>query len=665
MNILLALCLSAMCGISVHQTPSDSVTTTTVHTIDTVRVVAQRRAHTVRTSSPLQLVGQDYQHYGVQTMAEALKHFAGVTLRDYGGAGGMKTVSVRGTGARHTAVVYDGIALTDGQTGELDVARYSLNNLSTIQLYIGNNDDIFTPARNQAQAATLCLDQWSALADAARQQQRQTMAVLSTGSWGQFTSHLNLTQHLTEAVALSFAGEYLHADNAYPFRLRNGAYTTTQHRHNSKMNSGRLETNLFYQLSRQTTLKSKVYHYQNNRHLPGIVHYYTTDNGETLFEQNTFTQWQYRQRLSSVWQMMVNAKFNYAKTDYHNPIPSGGITDACYWQREVYSSLSLHYKPTEHLELNYSGDFSWNDLRSTLSFYGKPRRQSYLQSLSAKWQNERLKIILLTLFSIYNDSQGNLEETKHSHYFSPSLSLSWRLLKEKELYLRLLLKDASRQPTFNELYFFHIGTTDLKRERCREVNIGLTFNHRPTEHLSFDATLDAYINWINDKIVAVPFNMFVWRMMNAQRVRSHGLDFVGHADWQVFDGNSLSLAVNYSYLRAENRTRRESVNYRNQIPYTPEQSLCVGLSWNARRWTAGCSHQFVSSRWTTMDHSPGTRMGSYGLFDLSFAYRQQWKKHPFVLQMDLLNVLNRQYEMVAHYPMSGRQWRIGLKIDLF
>ena len=41
---------------------------------------------------------------GVADVAEAVKHFAGVQVRDYGGIGGLKTVGVRGLGAMHTGV---------------------------------------------------------------------------------------------------------------------------------------------------------------------------------------------------------------------------------------------------------------------------------------------------------------------------------------------------------------------------------------------------------------------------------------------------------------------------------------------------------------------------------------------------------------------------------
>lgn len=80
---------------------------------------------------------------GVTDISDALRRLPGVNLRDYGGSGGMKTVSVRGLGTQHTGVIYDGVALGDVQGGQIDLSRYSLDNVSALTLNIGDADDIF------------------------------------------------------------------------------------------------------------------------------------------------------------------------------------------------------------------------------------------------------------------------------------------------------------------------------------------------------------------------------------------------------------------------------------------------------------------------------------------------------------------------------------------
>lgn len=92
---------------------------------------------------------------GVYDVAEAVKHFSGVNVKDYGGIGGLKTVSIRSMGAQHTGVIYDGVSISDCQSGQVDISRYSLSNVSELSLTIGQTDDIYQSAKAFASAGVL------------------------------------------------------------------------------------------------------------------------------------------------------------------------------------------------------------------------------------------------------------------------------------------------------------------------------------------------------------------------------------------------------------------------------------------------------------------------------------------------------------------------------
>lgn len=98
---------------------------------------------------------------GVTDISDALHRLPGINIRDYGGAGGMKTVSVRGFGTTHTGVIYDGIVLSDCQSGKIDLSRYSLDNVGSLSLIVGDNSDIFVPAKASASAASIIISSMS------------------------------------------------------------------------------------------------------------------------------------------------------------------------------------------------------------------------------------------------------------------------------------------------------------------------------------------------------------------------------------------------------------------------------------------------------------------------------------------------------------------------
>src|ERR1700741_1673063 len=110
----------------------------------------------VQTMSPTQQVDiTDLNQVSAISVADAVRDFAGVNIKDYGGIGGLKTVSVRGLGADHLAVLYDGVAINDAENGQIDLGKYNLNSIGQITLYNAQPDNILNPARSFASASVI------------------------------------------------------------------------------------------------------------------------------------------------------------------------------------------------------------------------------------------------------------------------------------------------------------------------------------------------------------------------------------------------------------------------------------------------------------------------------------------------------------------------------
>lgn len=100
------------------------VDTAHIYSIPEIMVSDPYQTREVRSASPLQVFNkEELKNLQALQVSDAVKHFAGVTVKDYGGIGGLKTVSIRSLGAQHTAVSYDGITVSDCQTGQVDIGR--------------------------------------------------------------------------------------------------------------------------------------------------------------------------------------------------------------------------------------------------------------------------------------------------------------------------------------------------------------------------------------------------------------------------------------------------------------------------------------------------------------------------------------------------------------
>ncbi len=671
--------LTIAMAVTVGATAQTDTITGRVHQLEGVTVTKSLRQRVLTSTAPLQLLDrQDMLAMGVTDMADALNRIPGITLRDYGGAGGMKTVAVRGFGAKHTGVSYDGIMLSDCQSGEIDLSRYSLDNVETLSLVIGDNDDIFIPARQAASSAVLHIHTLP-LPDG--DSRAHVTAQLKAGSFGYVSPFVRYAQSLSRRLALSAMGEYTYAENDYPYDIQNVSITMHSRRTNSRMNSGHGELNLAWLPTDASHLTAKVYYYDNARQLPGIVRYYTSLSGENLHDRNFFAQVGWQTRWGGQWALKTQAKVNWNESVYRDKLMPSAINDASYWQREYYASAALLFVPTEHWAFDYSADYAYNNLNgsSWRAIIARPFRHSVLQSVTAKYTGGRLTMTGRVLHSLYlnqqkyDDADNELQASRtdiqqnaarNMRRLSPSLSLSYRLTEDEALYVRASYKNIFRSPTFNENYYYHYGSTDLKPESTHQWNVGVTYAPHLSQQTTATLTLDTYMNKVKDMIVAVPYNMFVWRCINVGRVRSIGLDATLRLDHRFSPRHRLLLAGSYSLQKVQNRTNPESDNYNKQIAYMPEHTASGSVAYENPWVNLSLHATAVSCRWPNNEHYPSTMIEGYADVGVT-AYRQfRVGRHQVELRGDVKNLFDKQYYIVARYPMPGRSWMMTVNYKL-
>ncbi len=631
-----------------------------------VEVVGNRVKESVTSTAPLfKLDEAKMKSMGVTDLTDALHRMPGLNIRDYGGAGGMKTVSVRGFGSTHTGVIYDGVSLSDAQTGTIDLSRYSLDNVDDLSLIIGDNSDIFTTAKAASSAASIIINTGSVPSTA--DSLFHLTAQMRVGSFWLINPYVKVGKSFNKRFAFSAIGEYIYGKNDYPFTLRNGILVTRERRDNSRMNSGHGELNLRWRPTLRSALDAKVYFYDNNRQLPGPVILYNPISDDTLHDRNFFGQVSYSNNSLSKFRFRAIAKFNWDATDYHEvdgKYPGGELYEK-YVQRETYVSGSVLYLPLEKLSLSYAADYSYNNLTANNITLLGPWRHSIIQSLSAKFRTDHLQLTGRLLCSVFVNGVQKGEKAPDRTKLSPSLSLSVQPWQERLFFIRASYKNIFRVPTFNETYYYHLGSSSLKPETTDQVNLGVTWQYGPQGSLtSLTFTADAYYNHVKDKIVAIPQNMFVWSMMNIDKARAIGADFTLEAKMTIASRQSLLLAGNYSFQRVQPRTSPLNADYNKQVAYTPVNSGAASLTWQNPWVDVVVKATAVGERFGTNTNIPLSRLAPYWELGASLMHDFRFRRHSLEIRGDLLNILDRQYEIVADYPMPGRSWRLTATFTL-
>lgn len=654
----MSVCIPAF-GVSVSERTAYEAADTAGRNLQEFEVVSERVRREVTSTAPLfNLTDERMKTMGVTDISDALHRLPGINIRDYGGAGGMKTVSVRGFGTTHTGVIYDGIVLSDCQSGKIDLSRYSLDNVGSLSLIVGDNSDIFVPAKASASAASIIISSMSV--PGPMDSLWHVTGQMRFGSFGTYNPYFKVGKSLTPKFSFSVIGEYTHAKNDYPFTLENGKLVTRERRNNSMMNSWHGEINTRWRLTPASMLDAKVYYYDNNRQLPGPVILYNPVCHEKLRDRNFFGQLTYKNLSLSKFSFQGLAKFNWDASLYHDEDGKypGGILDEDYFQREVYVSGSALYVPTDKLVFNYSADYFYNNLTTNQMEVVGPWRHSVLQSFTGKFQNSWLLATARLLWSIYDNGVKEGISSKDENKLSPSLSVSVQPMRNRLFFIRASYKNIFRMPTFNETYYFRMGSTSLKPEDTDQFNFGLTWQYNSTNWLNaLVLTGDVYYNNVKDKIVALPTNMFIWTMTNMDKARAFGVDVTASATFNIARRQSLVFAGNYSWQRVQPRTSPTDPDYNKQVAYTPIHSGAASLSWE-NPWVDVVVHTTgASDRYGTSSNLPITRIKGYMEMGAALIRSFKIKRNTIDLRFDLTNILDTQYEIVGNYPMPGRAWK--------
>ena len=640
-------------------TIAQTVDSTQVHTIDEVVIKGFRISSNVLASSPTQtLTHADMERLGIRDMGDALKRFAGVQVKDYGGVGGMKTVNIRGLGAGHTGVIYDDVQIGDCQSGQIDLSRFTLDNIALISLLIGQDDNIYQSAKTYASAGMINISS----IQTETQQDEETLnnktnfsTTIRTGSYGLFSPSLLFHQQLPH-LNLSAYVNYEKANGVYTFKLKNGIKTINERRNNSDIETWRGEINLNYQINDNQDIKWKSYGFTSHRGLPGAVIYDNTYSAERLIEKNVFTQFFYENRFSQKIKLKAAAKWNYSWTRYSN-IPASGYMEDTYKQQETYLTTTLWTEPLRGLHLSLSQDYANNHLTMTHQQAANPTRNSLWTALAANYRIGQLTFNTSLLATNITESVKIGDASDGFHRLSPAFSLQWRAMQN--LRFRIGYKDIFRTPTLNELYYTGIGNRKLNPENSKQWNIGTTYSQTFNHTLNLSVTADLYFGNVTDKIIAVP-KMFYWQMMNAGKVKQNGLDISANIEQRWSNDWSLNMTGSYSLLHATDQTSPSDAFYGHQIAYTPRHSgsysILLHCPWIDLSYNLLITGERYSLGYNIEDNS----MEAFTDQSVTLSKEFQIAKQRLQVQFDIRNLGNKNYEIVRFYPMPGTNWRLSL-----
>ena len=604
------------------------------------------------------------------SVADAIRYFSGVQIKDYGGVGGLKTVDVRSMGSNHLGVFYDGIEIGNAQNGTVDLGKFSLDFIEEISLYNGQKSEIFQPAKDFGSAGTVYLR--TRRPKFTEGKPTNIVTCLRAGSFNLVNPSVLWEQKINNNISASLNTEYLYSSGKYKFRYTKYnadgtiAHDTTAIRQNGDIRAMRIEGG-FNGYIPQGKWNVKGYFYDSEKGLPGAIVNNVWKNAQRQWDRNAFVQSSFQKKWFDNHDFLVNAKYSNDYMRYQNPDTTLMLIDNQFWQQELYVSTANKYSILPVWDLNVSVDYMWNTLDANLANFVNPYRNTVLTAFATAFERWRLQAqaSVLGTFVFDNVNIQNAPKASDKREYTPAVFLSYQPFARAKnfapLRLRAFYKRIFRMPTFNDLYYTDIGNIKLRPEFTTQYNVGVLYaveTWRATLQETRRATLqetrratslqvsaDAYYNKVIDKIVAVPKggsgggSLYRWMMMNVGLVEIRGVDVAAKIGWTV--GNSknkdargentmgekvsvkgfsplrIYLSLNYTYQKAQDCSNPHSEWYGGQIAYIPwhSGSAIVNAQW--KTWDLNYSFIYVGERYHNSANIPANREQPWYTHDLT------------------------------------------------
>lgn len=592
------------------------------------------------------LSGEPLQALSTTSIADALKYFAGVQIKDYGGLGGLKTVNVRSLGAQHVGIYLDGIRITNAQNGTVDLGKFSLSTLESVSLYNANKLEHGQSASEYASGATVYL----------RTRKPSTDSISVTAGIGSFHTYrgrLNL-QFSHRGWQGFIDGEYLHSKGDYTFRYKSDYEDTIGKRRNSDIEFYRIEGALF-----KKGFAAHIYSYNSERGCPGGIVRRLSDKYTNIgreWDRDIFAQASWQRQFSPLHFLKINSKYSNEYLRYKTDYPDNQNTarvDNHYRQNDAYLSAAYCFSPLRLLSFNTAYDARMSWLKADLRYFSSVRRLDQKAVVDAQLDWKSLRFDASLLYQHYKDhTRMRAGAAKAISKFTPAVALSYTLFG---VTFRGWYKNIFRVPTLNDLYYTQAGNRNLKPEFTKQWNLGLEYNYI-ADSWQASAQADAYFNHIDNRIVCLPLRgTYTWSMMNYGKTFCRGLNATVSGGFYPGDWR-FSLLTSLTLQHDVNRTDPEDEDtYDLPICYSPKFSCGVTavVAWRSLELTVSELH--VGERiWSYAD--PEDILKPYDNVDVKLSARWRW----LVASLEINDLFDVQYEHIPRYPMPGRSFRFSL-----
>lgn len=613
----------AACALSRAQ-PADTMQLSEVAVTDYRSKLGSEHFNTVKLDSATRSA------FAFGSAAQALLQLNACFVKAYGPAN-IASLSMRGSTAQQTAVVWNGININNPMLGQADVSLVPLSLFEDVSLQRGGLSALWGSG---AMAGVLNL---------ANIPNESPLAVRAGASYSDLK---NFVQH----AGISFrSGRWFsatkvlvdHSANQYRYYSSDTSSMLTQA--HAEARQAALLQDLSFRISDKQQAGLHIWLQQAGREVPHTLQEIKQDARQEDRLLRVVGDWNLKQKRFAITARtaFVTEELKYDNRTYHVNSVSRFSSLMADLEGQYFFAKGFILTAGSSNALNVAGSkgYAKEETLSRLAFYS-----------NLGWKFRKLQAA----------AYGRLELFQMQDIV-PTGGVNLSLQAHKHLVLRLNGSTVYRYPTLNDLHWQPGGNPALRPENGYSAE-GSAKYEITRDKMKVSASGAVFTRSINNWIMWLPGRSGMWSPQNVLEVWSRGgeTNVACYFSGQKF---SCGVQVNTNYVRS---TRMKAVlendeSVGRQLPYVPMYSGSGVLFAMYRAVSVRMAYNYAGYRYLTSDNY--NYLSPYSLIDARVGYALRLKRTVLEIFAEGNNLLNEIYFSVAQYPMPLRNFRVGIQVQ--
>lgn len=558
-----------------------------------------------------------------------------VYIKTYG-MGGVSTVSVRGGGANHTNVIWNGITMNSPTLGQADLSILPAEFYNTVTLNPGGYN---TGINQTGIAGTVTLDNLISFQD-----RKSVIIKKQLGNFG--LDRISVQLKASNGKWASETAVIRHnADNNFPYLDYSLPTPVQKKRTNASFSQKGLQQVLARKLKNGQFkwVRSYVSTYRLIPSAIGVASQNANQNDESV---------------KNVLSLRLHSNKD-KKVDLTHHLQVGYLRDNLVYDADALSNPSE--MTTNVIDFQYNpAHYFPNQLTLKTQFIHRISLASSTGFVDPKSRNYTSAFLHLTKEVNRFHFGAQARQVYLDNQFLPfiyGISTTYKPLDAIRFFFSL--NRNIHAPTLNDLYWKSGGNPSLVPEESKQLDVAVNW----TPSSGFRSSAKAFLSEIDNWIQWLPGESGIWSPVNVKNVQKNGfeIDF-GYLPTQSKSHIRPEFYVGYQYLDTRIKSSYlegdQSVN--NRPIYIPNHSLAISSSLIYKKLVIQYEQKLTSS--VFLDAQNTTYLPYTAPANLKIAFDFGRRTEMATIWLNVFNIYNETYQTIAHQPLPGRYFELGLKL---